>query len=315
MTVGSCSLWILVARTDIPFMMQTIPHLVRMNNFPFQERVLAMDTAPLSGDKVNRPGVGTLAELRDRTQELLQAGVVDRVVEINYDPGYRDRLYLKHFATPIKQTHNYKGYPILGTIFTIEECKSDYLLHFDSDMLLHQKPDFNWISSSMKLMAKHPEIMSLRPLTGPPITDGTLYQNKAYEKDADGFYKFKFFSSRAYLINCKGFEQLLPLPIIWRSYRRKWLNYLPLGLKNSLNYFTGKGALDSWEIMVSEKLEQTKYVRGVLVNSNAWTLHPIDRSPEFIAALPRIIQQIEAGEYPPQQAGYYDLISKFWLEQ
>ena len=92
MTVGSCSLWILVARTDIPFMMQTIPHLVRMNNFPFQERVLAMDTAPLSGDKVNRPGVGTLAELRDRTQELLQAGVVDRVVEINYDPGDRHRL-------------------------------------------------------------------------------------------------------------------------------------------------------------------------------------------------------------------------------
>ena len=40
--------------------MHTIPHLVRMSNFNFIQRVLFMDTAPLSGDKVTRPGIGTL---------------------------------------------------------------------------------------------------------------------------------------------------------------------------------------------------------------------------------------------------------------
>ncbi len=139
MVMPTCSLWIMVARTDIPFMMHTIPHLVRMNNFPFEEKVLAVDTAPLSGEKVNRPGVGTMADLRKLTKILLKEGVVDRVVDINYDPEFHRRAFQKHFGTYIRYTHNYKGYPILGSIFKIEACRSDYMLHFDSDMLLHQK--------------------------------------------------------------------------------------------------------------------------------------------------------------------------------
>ena len=311
--MASCSLWILVARTDLPFMMHTIPHLVRMSNFPFQEKVLAVDTAPLSGEKVNRPGVGTLEQLRECTRQLLEAGVVDRVVDINYDPQYRDRLFRKHFGSRIQQTHNYKGYPILGTIFTIEEAQSDYMLHFDSDMLLHQQADYSWIEEGMRVMETHPEVMSIRPLTGPPQADGNLYQTKSYQEDPDGFYRFKFFGSRAYLFNRQRFDRLLPLPIIWRSYRQKILNQLPLEWKTTLNFFSGKGELDSWEIMVSQQLEQTDYVRATLVNPKAWTLHPKDRSPEFIEALPQIIEQIEAGEYPTEQAGHYDLISKHWF--
>lgn len=313
MNFPSCALWILVARTDIPFIMQTIPHIMRMSNFPFTERVLAIDTAPLSGDKMNRPGVGTMEQLRDCTQQLLNDGVVDRLVDVNYDPEYQKQVYLKHFGTPVWQTHNYKGYPILGTIFTIEEPKADYMVHFDSDMLLYQNPDYSWIEEGIKLMERKGEIMSIRPLTGPPKTDGDIYQEKKFTRDEEGFFKFKFFSSRVYLIKRQRFDQLLPLPIIWRRYQQDWMNYMPLGLKNSLNYLTKKGKIDSWEIMVSEELDRTNYFRCVLDNPQAWTLHPKDRSPEFIEALPRIIAKIEAGEYPQGQAGYYDLISDLWI--
>jgi hypothetical protein len=312
MTLPSCSFWILVARTDIKFMMHTIPHLVRMNNFPFCERVLAVDTAPLTGNNVNRPGVGTMAELCDRTQQLLDLGAVDRVVNINYKPDYHRRVYEKHFGSPIRFTHNYKGYPILGTIFTIEEAKGDYMLHFDSDMLLHQKPDYSWIEEGIKMMEKHPELMSIRPLTGPPTSDGTLYQRFSYELDPDGFYKFKFFSSRVYLINKKRFDQLLPLPIIWRSYRHKLLNKMPNSWKAIVNNLTGKSALDSWEIMVSSKLEATDYFRGVLANPQGWTIHPKEHRPALIEVLPQIIARIERGEYPPEQAGFYDLKPELW---
>jgi hypothetical protein len=313
MNFPTCALWILTARTDIPFMMQTIPHLIRMSNFPFTEKVLAIDTAPLTGDKINRPGVGTMEQLRDCTQQLLDDGVVDRVVDVNYDPQYQQQVYLKHFGTPIWQTHNYKGYPILGTIFTIEEPKADYLVHFDSDMLLYQNPDYSWIEAGIKLMERRGEIMSIRPLTGPPKTEGEIYQEKHFTRDEEGFFKFKFFSSRVYLIKRQRFEQLLPMPIIWRRYRQAWLNYLPLGVKNILNYLTKKGKIDSWEIMVSAELNRTHYFRCVLDNPKAWTLHPKDRSPEFIAALPHIIAKIEAGEYPQEQAGHYDLISSLWI--
>jgi hypothetical protein len=314
MARSSCSLWIMVARTDIPFMMYTIPHLVKMSNFPFEEKVLVVDTAPLSGEKINRPGIGTMEQLRDYTKQLIDAGIADRIVDINYDPTYRQRLMRKHFGSPLRFTHNYKGYPILGSIFKIEECKSDYMLHYDSDMLLHQKPDYNWIEEGIKMMEEHSNLMSIRPLTGPPTEDGTLYQIKPYDKHPDGFYQFKFFGSRAYMLNCKRYDRLLPMPIIWRPYRNQWLDRLPVALQTLYSNTTGKGALDSWEIMVSRQLEQTDYVRATLTNPNAWTLHPKDRSPEFIKALPQIIEKIEAGEYPVGQEGHYDLISELWFD-
>ena len=258
--------------------MHTIPHLVRMNNFPFEERVLAIDTSPLTGEKASRPGIGTMEELRDCGEQLLKADVVDRVVDLDFTPSYRDRVYSKHFGSPISPTHDCHGAAILGYIFTIEECKSEYVLHFNSDMLLHQQGDRNWIAEAIGLMQQHPKMMFSRPLCGPPTEDGTMHQRHSYEKDPDGFYKFKFFSSRAYLINCKRFEQLLPLPILWHSPEK----------------------LENWEIMVSKKLEQTDYFRGDLTNPKAWTLHPKDRSPEFIQALPSIIKRIESGDFPPE---------------
>ncbi|MFM7714683.1 MAG: hypothetical protein ACKO7A_18855, partial [Microcystis sp.] len=76
MASPTCSLWFFVARTDLPFMMLTIPHIVKMCNFPFQEKVLAIDTAALSGEKVDRPGIGTMEDLRQCAQTLLHKGVV-----------------------------------------------------------------------------------------------------------------------------------------------------------------------------------------------------------------------------------------------
>lgn len=313
MTHFSCSLWILTARTDLPFLAQTIPHLVRMCNYPFQEKVLALDTAPLTGDKVNRPGIGSLEDLRRVCRQLQAEGWVDRIVEINYDRSYQNQVYRKHFGYPLHLTHNYKGYPILGTIFTLESAQSDYVLHFDSDMLLYQAPNFSWIDHSIELMENHPQLMSLRPLTGPPSIEGRLEQNYPYTLHPEGFYCFKFFSSRAYLIKKERFDRLLPLPILWRPYRQSWVNTLPLKWKNQLHCWTGKGKLDSWEIMVSQQLEKTDFVRGTLSNPKAWTVHPVDRSQRFLSNLPQIIQRIEQGDYPPAQAGYYDLQTDLWV--
>lgn len=313
MVSKSCSLWILVARTDLPFLRQTLPHLVRMSQFPFCEKVLAVDTAPLSGDKLLRPGIGTLEQLKECCNEFLEAGIIDRIVDINYSKSYQDQVYRKHFGCPIQPTHNYKGYPILGTIFHIEEAQGDYFLHYDSDMLLYQEPGYNWIEEGIKMMEENPEIVAIRPLTGPPKGDGEMYQQYPYQYNPKGFYTFKFFSSRVYLINKKRFDQLLPLPILWRSYKNTFLNSLPLVAKNWMNVTTQKGKLDSWEVMVSNQLERTEYIRAVLESPKAWTLHPKDRSPEFLQALPQIIQKIESGSYPPEQAGHYDLLLQYWL--
>ncbi len=313
MTYPSCSLWFFAARTDTWYMMNTIPHLVRASNFPFQERVIALDTAPLSGEKVHRPGIGTMAELKECCRKLIDMGVIDRVVEMNYDPDYIKSVYLKHFRSAIRPTHNYKGYPIFGSIFKIEACQSDYVVHYDSDMMLYQEANYTWIEEGIRLMEKHAQMIFYRPFAGPPTAEGKMIQNPCDNFHPDGFCIHNTFGSRAYLVKKERFDRLLPLSPLWQNnYKNSFLNNLPGNFKTWLNIFTGKGKLDSWETMVTKGLQQTPYYRATSANPKGWTLHPIDRSPTFRQLWPEIIKKVEAGVYPPQQAGYYDLVPSAW---
>jgi hypothetical protein len=299
----TCSLSIFVARTDIPFMMQTIPHLVRMCNYDFFEKCLLLDTAPLSGKFKSRPGIGSLSELRECCEKLVQQGVIDRLIDIDYSKETIRALYQKHFGRFVKYTHNYRGYPIYGSIFAIEAVKGDYILHFDSDMLLHQKPSFSWITEGIQLLDENEQVMFVSPLSGPPTEDGFLQQRGVkYELD-NGFYKFQEFTSRKYLLKKEKFDSLLPMELAWISWKRRLASVV-----------TGKSPLWNWEIMVSKHLQKTGTLRADLASPSAWTLHTPDHGKEFIEALPTVIYQVENGNFPREQAGDYDLNLKLWKQ-
>lgn len=294
-------------------MMHTIPHLVRSCNFPFYKKLLVVDTAPLTGDKVNRPGIGTMEQLRENCAKLISDGVVDGTIDMDYSPEYKNRIYQKHFGTDrVRPTHNFKGYPILGSIYAIEEVPGNYILHFDSDMLIHQQPGYSWIQAGIDLLAQRDDVMFARPLSGSPTRDGSLFQKVDYSTDPDGFYRFKFFGSRVFLLQREKFDRLLPLPILWRGYKNAWMASLPVPLLNEIHTYLGRGTLDSWEVMISRQLEATQYVRATIADTRAWTIHPIDRGPRFINNLPEIIRRVEAGDTPPEQAGHYDLKLDAW---
>lgn len=306
----------MIARTDIPFMMHTIPHLVRSCNFPFHQKILVVDTAPLSGEKVNRPGIGTMEQLRKNCAELIRQGVMDKAIDMDYSPSYRKQIYRKHFGTDrVSPTHNFKGYPILGSIFSIENVPGDYIVHFDSDMLLFQQPGYSWIEAGMELLEGREDVMFVRPLSGPPADSGNFFQKKEYTLDPDGFYRFKFFGSRTFLLKKEKFDHLLPLPVIWTKYKKQWLSKLPTNLLTEINNYLKRGKLHSWEVMMSRKLECTNYVRATLQDSRAWTIHPVDRGSRFIQNLPELINRIEVGEFPAEQAGHYDLNLDAWLTE
>ena len=301
----TCDLSILVARTDTPFMLHTIPHLVRTCRYPFARRVLVVDTAPLGRRYRRRPGIGTAEELLACCRKLIGAGVVDAVAPIDYAPDHRRRVYRKHFAVPMRQTHSHGGYPILGSIRAIEESRADFLVHFDSDMLLYQEPGFSWIDEGINLLRAHADLISVQPRSGPPDRDGRLRQQEeageAYERDDRGIFRFKTFSSRVFLIDRRRFDHLLPLRP-------------PLPLLEVLrNYLTRHNTMPEWETMVGCRLQKTAFIRGDLMSTRAWTLHPDERGERFEAALAGVIARVEAGDYPPEQGGYYDLLLDRWL--
>jgi hypothetical protein len=326
MTKPPVSVWILVARTDLPYMMQTIPHLMRSCNYPFVERVLAMDTVPLTGDKRYRYKTGTQEELESACQTLIEQGVMDKIVKIDYTPSSIAQIYQKYFgveqASRIQHlTHNWKGSTIYASLYCIEAAASDYYLHFDADMLLYQDPEFDWIAEAIRLIDSIPYLSAMRPLSGPPHPEGEIFQTRI-TKDPRGFYTRKFFSMRSYLLSRQRFAQLSPIPALWRhppllsrhlpQPLQSWSGKFERRLRGGGDYSV-QGSLDSFEFMVSRRFQETEFVRADLLSEKAWTLHPPDHGPKFVEVLPHLIQLIESGKYPLQQAGIYDLHLDVWL--
>ena len=308
-----CSIWFLAARTDVSFMMQTIPHIVRVCNYPFSQKVLAVDPSLLSGDYISRPSVGTLTELQKCCNQLQACGIIDKIVNIDFSDSYKRRVYLKHLGKYTRQTHNFRGAPVLGYIFLLEECRSDYLVHFNADMLLYQDPNYDWIQEGMEKLRQYPDIVCVTPLSGPPTKDGLLHQKVPYERDQRGFYRFKQFTSRKFLIDVRRFEKLLPLRTLWKVERGP--QHLPYLLQKITSPFRSRRKLERWENMVSNRLKETPYFRIDLDTPLAWALHSSQTHDHtFVRNLRHVIEKIETGWYPPQQAGHYNLHLKYWLE-
>ena len=321
------SLWVLVARTDVPYMLQTIPHLIRACDYPFTERVLAMDTAPLSGDKRYRYDTGTQPQLELACQTLIDQGFIDKIVKIDYNPTAIKNVYQKYFGTEqaeqmLNHTHNWKGSTVYASLYCIEASATDHYLHFDADMLLHQDADYDWISEAIQLMESIPTIATIRPRCGPPHPENKSFHPNPFIKDERGFYAHKFFSMRAYLVDRKRFAQLAPIPLMWKYYPML-SRQLPQPFQSLVAKVERRlrrhvkpiqGAIESFEPMTSKKLRDTNFVRADLSSTQAWTLHPPKHDSDYIQALPNLIKLVEQGKYPPGQAGHYDLLLDEWWE-
>lgn len=300
----SCSLAFRIARTDFPFIESLVPHLVRACQFDFADRFVVVDTAPLSGDFLQRPGVGSLDEIFACCNRFIAAGVIDRVVPMDYSEAFRRQVYGKHFGRDLRFVRDYRGSTVLGSLVPIEAARTDYLVYFDSDLLLYQQAGFSWIERGIELLQQHEDILVVTPLSGPPAADGRLQQRGIpYSRDAArGIYQFKEFTNRKFLIDRRRFASILPIAPRWVSWKRRLAST-----------FTNRSALLNWESMLSQHLETVPYIRAELMSPQAWTLHTPDHGATFIENLPTLVDKVEAGWYPREQAGDYDLQLDRWL--
>jgi len=63
---------------------------------------------------------------------------------------------------------------------------------------------------------------------------------------------------------------------------------------------------------VSKAMFASGLLRAHVPAASAWTIHCPDHSSAWQAELPRIIERVEKGEFPAEQAGLYDLQLAFW---
>ena len=91
------------------------------------------------------------------------------------------------------------------------------------------------------------------------------------------------------------------MKISWLSWREKMYSIL-----------FGKGKMLCWEATVSNALEKSDLWRADLATQKSWSLHPTERGNKFNRLLPKIITNVEKGNFPLEQAGHYDLSLDYW---
>ena len=269
-----------------------------------RQKVLRIDTSPVSGYYKDHRELSKLSELIDMGINFLNEGLIDEVLQIEYTKKSINAAYRRHFGKEFPETHCFRGYPYYGSILPFESSDSEYIAHLDSDMLIYQEKGFDWIKEAIQIMEDNPEIICCLPLSGPPLSDGQLYQgSNEYKFDKKRcVYLFKNFTSRIFVMNTSRFASLLPMKIDWLSWREI--------IKSKV---WGNGKMLCWEVSVTSAIEKSTFYRADLANKLAWSLHPPERGERFNSLIPQLISQIESGWFPKPQAGHYDLNLDWWI--
>ncbi|MBD2416514.1 glycosyltransferase family 2 protein [Anabaena cylindrica FACHB-243] len=265
--------------------------------------MLVIDTASMKRRYRKNFPIPSIDDLKTIAQKLVDQGFIDSIVMVDYSSNVKEPILRKHLGDQISwETHDFRDAPIYAYLFAYEIAKSDYFLHFDADMLLYQSEEYNWIEAGINCLKNNPDVLTVTPLPGPPDIALNLKQQQVqYTLDPRGFFAFKEFTARRYLLDRQKFNSVLPLPLSYISWKRKLISK-----------FTRHSALERWEGMVTNKLLTSIYIRSDLASSKAWTLHALEHNHKFLELLPTIITRIESGEYPLEQAGHYDLLLNLW---
>ncbi|QYM80481.1 hypothetical protein K0B96_07705 [Horticoccus luteus] len=230
-------------------------------------------------------------------------GKVDRVSYLHpNDPLFLkiSRTYLRPW---VKETHDYGGCALMSYLAAFELCTTRWLLHYDADMLLHQQPGFDWAAEACAAIGDNGSIVAAIPRPSPPPleeVDAPSFQERLEMRPHAAGWLTTWFSTRCYLFDTQALRPLLPLlqgRIFWEVLAAKILQ---------------RGYPRSPEIMLFRRMQAARCSRLTLRDRRAWLLHPVQKGPAFVAALPALQKAIAAGQSPNAQRGRQDLDLNLW---
>ena len=293
-----CTFSMLTGPSEMPFLDVMLRHLLRVCAHDFRDVILVADDLPKEGRTEE-----SLRDMMTALRAMERDALASRIVTLSSVHDDAQRIYGKYFGCVPTVVRDRRGIPLLGFVAGLELARTDFVVHFDSDILLHQDKGHRWVSAGMNLMRRDPLAMFVAPRPGRPTRDGRLRgQLVEPTRDAEGNFRFKHFSSRRFLVSKRRLEALLPTRLLYTSRRDRIL--MKLGFGN---------AVQMWEESVNAALRRSMYYRVHLYDPGTWTVHCKHHGQEWLAALPTIMAQVEAGRFPDGQAGYYDLKLTDWI--
>ena len=269
-----------VCNADVPFLDQTLRHMLRALNFPFRERLLAYDPGRQEGKYAKRRQ-GNRAQMEAILDRLLGEGIVDRVDVVPWDEAEQQRILQRHFGHAAIDLKDFSGAPIYQYLWAVDRCQGAAIFHADSDMLFYSASERSWIYDALDLFRREPAVVMATPHGGPPHARNWIERllNRSFEyRPRNPWHQADTVSTRYFLMQRERFEQALPLV------------QAKVGepLENTLTHsFRGRG-LQRWSL-----------------NGYAhWAIHPWKHDDNFIRYLDDLIWAVEHNVYPFRRTGY-----------
>ncbi|WP_139326319.1 hypothetical protein [Azonexus hydrophilus] len=303
------SLQVNIYPLDICHLKETLPHQIRVFGDQVDSICIVLDTKPsLSGRYGSEFYSDCLLEIRCYLNEL--SGHNNKIVvkEVDYSAQTKQGVSDLFFGGKYIPEKAWDGGPFYSYFYGLYISNSEYVLHMDGDMLFGGGSS-TWISEAKKIIDDDVKVAFVCPWPGPPFKNGFISEkvSNTFEGTPAKNYKTHplsivqdhvstriFFAKTSRLVVDLGALGFYPLGVL-----RKFKAYL-LG---------NEGVALEAESLLSLNMREKNKIRVDYLgeNSGVWSLHPVYRSAEYIAALPIIIRNVELGEIPAGQIGDYNL--------
>jgi hypothetical protein len=239
-------------------------------------------------------------------ETLKSQGMFDRLEFMQPGDPRVTKLSKKYMAGLITETHDAKGTGLSSYFLAIDCAKTQYLLHYDADMLLYQRLGYDWVVEARARMDKESYAFMASPRVSPPFAETEAAIGPSLHKGDDpavpisGGWRVRWTSARCFLLDRAKLTQYLPLvkgKVLFEVIARKLL---------------GRDYPPSSEMLLFKRVCRAGGWRLDLRTECAWLLHPGSKEELFMRLLPKILTSVQEGYVPEAQRGWEDLKLEAW---
>jgi hypothetical protein len=301
---SNCCLQINLAPNDYAHAVHILPRQLKALADQVDEIVLTLDSRQSKG-RFGQNWEENLIHIRSLIEQVKNENNKIRLEVVDYSPAAAETVARYFFGQSFIPAKDYRGGPFYAYFYGLHSCRSDYILHLDSDMLLGGLSQ-TWIAEAIALLETNQDILICSPLPGPPHPDQVLIDQPDPVRIENYSFVFRVMSTRIFMINKTAFQKnkiqlKRPAPS----------NILKALIKGQPPYALPEQLIGDY--MAKYALKRVDFLGKA---AGLWSLHPPYRTSGFYEHLPEIIKRVERNDLPEGQLGFYDLTDEVcdWTE-
>ena len=281
-----------------------LKHQLKTLSGQVDEIILTVDTKPSKG-RFSKDWALYKDQLNLFLKREIEPFYQVRIVFVDYSDMAKFKVAKYFFGKNSMPDKDFRGGPFYAYFFGLYMAANDLVFHLDSDMFLGGGSQV-WVKEAVGYFEIDRSCFIVSPLPGPPHLKDILIGQVFKRKIAPFTYAFEGMSTRIFMIDKARFKtQKLSLK---KPTVRGQIKAIVQGNPNAdlpehiISVYLKKNALERIDFLGRRK--------------GLWSLHPPFRTKTFYENLQTIITNIEEGNLPENQNGFYDIIDEVcdWTE-